>query len=84
MYSNPTLSHEWRYAHGENAHATIVFRNSFECCDEVVEEFANYLAAVGFFQSNIIEAFESYVNENKIALLYGAKRFENEFAGKSQ
>lgn len=82
MYGDPILQHEWRYAHGDNAHATIVFKNSFEFCGDVVEEFASYLAAVGFFQGNIIEAFESYVDEHKVALIRGAKRLDGESVDK--
>lgn len=73
---DPILQHEWRYAHGENAHASIVFKNSFEFCGDVVEEFASYLCATGFFQSSIIEAFETYVENHKKALVTSSERLK--------
>ena len=45
--------------------------------NDVVEDFACYLMGCGFFQSNIIEAFEDYVTEQKEALITGVDRFKN-------
>lgn len=78
MYGDPILQHEWRYSHGDSGHASIVFKNSFEFCNDVVEEFASYMLASGFFQSSIIQAFECYVDEHKSALINGAKRLESD------
>jgi len=38
--------------------------------------------AVGFFQSNIIQAFESYVDEHKQAFINSAKRLNGESVDK--
>jgi len=48
-----------------------------ETTGDVVEDFACYLMGCGFFQSNIIEAFEDYVIEHKEALITGTDRFKN-------
>jgi len=48
-----------------------------ETTNDVVEDFACYLMGCGFFQSNIIEAFEDYVTEHKEALITGVDRFKN-------
>jgi len=45
--------------------------------EEIVEDFASYLLGCGFFESNIIEAFEGYVEEHKEALITGSERFKN-------
>lgn len=69
--------HTWHYVHNNQAKTEVTFKNHHVFCDEVVEEMANYLMAIGFFQSNIIQAFESYVDEHKQAFIDGAKRLDH-------
>lgn len=69
--------HTWQYSYNNEAKTEVVFKNHHVFCDEVVEEMANYLMATGFFQSNIIQAFESYVVEHKQAFINSAKRLDD-------
>lgn len=75
--------HTWQYIYNNEAKTEVTFRNHHVFCDQVVEEMANYLMATGFYQSNIIEAFETYVVEHKQAFINGAKRLDN-MVGESQ
>ena len=79
----PYGQHTWHYAYNNEAKTEITFRNHHVFCTEVVEEMATYLMGVGYFQSNIIEAFELYVDEHKQAIINGAKRLEG-MVGESQ
>jgi hypothetical protein len=70
--------HTWHYSFNNEAKTEVTFKNHCVFCDEVVEELALYLMATGFFQSNIIEAFEKYVDEHKPAFINSAKRLDGE------
>ena len=70
--------HTWHYSFNNDAKTEVTFKNHCVFCDEVVEELALYLMATGFFQSNIIEAFEKYVDEHKQALINSTKRLDGE------
>lgn len=74
--------HTWHYTFDNEAKTEVIFKNHHVFCDEVVEELANYLMAVGFFQSNIIQAFEGYVDQHKQALINSAKRLDGEYTNK--
>lgn len=76
--------HTWHYVYNNEAKTEVTFRNHLVFCDEVVEELACYLMATGFFQSNIIEAFERYVEEHKRAFINSAKRLEETMVGEGQ
>jgi len=78
----PYGQHTWHYIYNNEAKTEVTFKNHHVFCDEVVEELANYLMAVGFFQSNIIQAFESYVDEHKQAFINSAKRLNGESVDK--
>lgn len=75
IFDEASCCHEWRYSRANEAHSTIVFKHSYEFCGDVVEEFANYLAAVGFHSTNIIEAFETYAITYGDAMQSACKRF---------
>jgi len=78
--TNSSWKHTWKHAVFDR-HGDLSFQietiSSKETTDELVEDFACYLMGCGFFQGNIIEAFEDYVIEHKEALITGAGRFKN-------
>lgn len=80
----PYGQHTWHYIYNNEAKTEVTFKNHHVFCDEVVEELANYLMAVGFFQSNIIQAFESYVDEHKQAFINSAKRLDTAVVGEGE
>ena len=47
-----------------------------ETATELVENFAFYLMGCGFFQSNIIEAFDSYIQVHGKTLIASAERLK--------
>jgi hypothetical protein len=74
--------HTWHYVYNSEAKAEVTFKNHCTYCNEVVEEFANYLMATGLFQTNVIEAFQGYIDEHKPALISAVKRLNGEEDGK--
>lgn len=80
----PYGQHTWHYVFHNEAKTEVTFKNHHVFCDEVVEELATYLMAVGFFQSNIIEAFQNYVDEHKQAFINSAKRLDETMVGEGE
>lgn len=74
--------HLWRYSHNNETMSEVQFKHRKMYCDEVVEEMANYLLAIGFLPGSIIEAFEGYVWENRP--LFGKTKSEDELVGGSK
>ena len=78
--TNAPWKHSWKHAMfdrcgGPLFEIEVVSYRSV--AGEIVEDFASYLMGCGFFQGNIIEAFEDYVIEHKEALIAGTERFKN-------
>lgn len=85
MYlDEPFCVHEWKCEHTGERPCTVHFKHSIEGCHEIVEEFASYLAGCGFYQNNIIEAFEDYVVANKKAIVNGALRLQKSMVEESE
>lgn len=79
--------HKWTHAFPDrfgNPSYEVSFTSYKDAAPELVEDFACYLMACGFFQSTILEAFDDYISEHRQALIDSGKRIEQTMVGESE
>jgi len=65
------FAHEWKHAYNDrygNPHLSIKVVSYSQVADDLIEDFAAYLMACGFYQSSIINGFQAYIDEHKDAV----------------
>ena len=62
------FAHEWKHAYNDrygNPHLSIKVVSYSQAAGDLIEDFAAYLMACGFYQSSIINGFQAYADEHK-------------------
>ena len=62
------FAHEWKHACNDrygNPHLSIKVVSYSQVADDLIEDFAAYLMACGFYQSSVIKGFEAYIDLHK-------------------
>jgi len=62
------FAHEWTHAYNDrygNPHLSIKVVSYSQVADGLIEDFAAYLMACGFYQSSVIKGFEAYIDLHK-------------------